>query len=151
MSDLIPAPRSRTQALPDMARTLETLATLTIVILTVGILFVAREILVPIAIAILLSFVLSPLVKLLRTLGLPKTASVGIVVLSAFLISVGIGVVLAKQISDLAADAPKYQETVARKVDGVRGFIADKSLAQEGQHGADRRRENDAAENGAGR
>jgi predicted PurR-regulated permease PerM len=128
MSDLIPAPRTRTQSGTDTARMLETLATLIIVVLVVGILFVAREILVPIAIAILLSFVLSPLVKLLRTIGFARSLSVGIVVLAAFLISVGIGVVLAKQISDLAADAPKYQETVTTKVSGARTFLADNPL-----------------------
>ena len=128
MSDLIPAARTRTQAVPDMARTLETLATLIILVLTVGILYIAREILVPIAIAILLSFVLSPLVKLLRAIGVAKALSVGIVVLSSFLISIGVGVVLAKQISDLAAEAPRYQETVLQKVDGVRGFVADNPL-----------------------
>ncbi|WP_158808622.1 AI-2E family transporter [Beijerinckia sp. L45] len=128
MSDLIPAPRPRTQAVPDAARMLETLATLIIVVLVVGILFVAREILVPIAIAILLSFVLSPLVKLLRNIGIAKTLSVGIVVLAAFLISVGIGIVLAKQISDLAADAPKYQATVSDKVSGARTFLANNAL-----------------------
>lgn len=125
MSDLIPAARTRTQTAPDSARMLETLATLIIVVLVVGMLFVAREILVPIAIAILLSFVLSPLVKLLRNIGIAKTLSVGIVVLAAFSISVGIGIVLAKQISDLAADAPKYQETVANKLSGARSFLAD--------------------------
>ena len=128
MTDLIPAQRPRPPAPADTTRLLETLATLIIIILTVGTLYVAREILVPIAIAILLSFVLSPLVKLLRSLGIGKTLSVGIVVLSAFMLSIGTGVVLARQISDLVADAPRYQDTVLKKVEGARTFLTNNPL-----------------------
>ena len=128
MSDethLLPSSRAAlADDLPDPRRTLDTLATVMIVILTVGILFFAREILVPIAIAVLLSFVLSPLVKALRKLGLGKRLSVGAVVFATFLIAVGAGAILAKQISDLAADAPKYQTTVMSKIDGFRTFAA---------------------------
>ncbi len=127
MTDFIPAQRPRASA-PDPTRVLETLATLVIIIVTVGILYVAREILVPIAIAILLSFVLSPLVKLLRGIGIGKALSVGIVVLATFLLSIGAGIVLARQISDLAADAPRYQDTVLQKVDGARGFLANNPI-----------------------
>jgi predicted PurR-regulated permease PerM len=107
----------------DPARTLDTLATVLILVLTVGILYLAREILVPVAIAILLSFVLSPLVKTIRRIGLGKTASVGIVVVSAFVVTVAVGAILAKQISELAADAPRYQATVTQKVEGARTFV----------------------------
>ncbi len=129
MSTLIPVatPRVRPQS-TDPSRSLDALATTILVILAVGILFFAREILVPIAIAVLLSFVLSPLVKLLRRLGLNKQVSVGITVLAMFLIAVTLGGVLAKQISDLAADAPKYQATVTQKVSGGRDFIANSPI-----------------------
>jgi predicted PurR-regulated permease PerM len=128
MVDLIPAPRSTARVTTDAARAFDTVATLVILVLTVGILYVAREILVPIAIAILLSFVLSPLVKLLRHFKVGKRLAVGIVVLAAFLISIGIGLVIAKQISDLAADAPRYQATVSHKVDGVRGLLVNNPI-----------------------
>ena len=125
MSALIPAPDARPPAAPpDPARTLDLLATTILVVLVIAILYLAREILVPVAIAILLSFVLAPLVKALRKLGIGKRIAVGIVVLSAFLVAVGLGAILAKQISDLAADAPKYQATVAAKVRGLQNFAA---------------------------
>ncbi len=128
LTDLIPAPRPRSTVVPDATRMVETLATLVIVIVTVGILYVAHEILVPIVIAILLSFVLSPLVKVLRGLGLGKSLSVGAVVLASFLTSVGAGVILARQISDLAAQAPAYQDTVVQKIEGARGFLSDNPI-----------------------
>ena len=113
---------------PDPARTLDTLATILIVILTVAILYLAREILVPIAIAILLSFVLSPLVRLLRKIGLGKTASVGLVVCAGFMVAVGLGAILGKQISDLAGDAPRYQATVTQKLDAARALTTDSPI-----------------------
>ena len=123
MTVLLPQRERRAPAPPpDTARTLDTLATIVILVVTVGVLFFAREILVPIAIAILLSFVLSPLVKALRRHGVHKKLAVGIVVLSTFLVAVGLGAVLAKQISDLAAEGPRYQVTVAAKAEGLREF-----------------------------
>ncbi len=106
-------------------RTLDTLATVLILMLALGILYFAREILVPIAIAVLLSFALSPLVKLLRRLGLGKRLSVGIVVVATFLIAVGLGAILAKEVGELAADAPRLQAAVTRKVETVREFAVE--------------------------
>ncbi len=107
---------------------LDALATMLFVILTVGVLFFAREILVPIAIAVLLSFALSPLVKLLRRLGLGTRTAVGLVVVATFLIAVGLGVALAKQVTDLAAEAPKLQSVMLRKVEAVRSFAAENAM-----------------------
>ena len=124
----LPPRRLSSEELPDPRRTLDILATILIVILVLGLLYLAREILVPIAIAVLLSFVLSPLVKVLRKLGLGKRVAVGMVVLATFLIAVGLGAILATQVSDLAAEAPKLQSTVMQKVDSVRTFAASNSV-----------------------
>lgn len=129
MSALLPSPGSDPQEhARGSAHTFDTLATVLLLVLTTAILYFAREILVPIAIAVLLSFVLSPPVKLLRNLGLGKTIAVGIVVFSTFLVAVGLGAVLAKQISDLANDAPMYQVTATRKIEGLREFAATSPL-----------------------
>ena len=129
VSSLLPPAAHRPRAEPSgPTRPLDTLATMLIVLLTIGVLYFAREILVPIAIAVLLSFVLSPLVKLIRRAGLHKSVAVGITVTVTFLIMATIGGILAKQVSDLAADAPKYQATVTQKVDAVRGFAANSTV-----------------------
>ncbi len=129
MSALLPVPHIHPPAAPpDPARTLDLLATTLLVIITIAVLYFAREILVPIAIAVLLSFVLAPLIKALGALGINKRVSVGIVVLSTFLLAVGLGAILAKQISDLAADAPKYQATVTEKISGLQNFAANSPL-----------------------
>ncbi len=66
MSDFLGSPPARPRPVPDQARTLEMLATLFVAALVVAMLYVGREIFIPIAIAIPVSFVLSRPVLLLR-------------------------------------------------------------------------------------
>ena len=54
-------------------------------------LFFAKDVLIPIMLAILLSFVLSPIVSLLRRLRLPKTLAVLTTVIAALGMIGGIG------------------------------------------------------------
>ena len=54
-------------------------------------LYVAREVLLPLALAILLSFVLTPALLLLRRLKVPRVIGVAIVVAFAFAIIFGLG------------------------------------------------------------
>jgi predicted PurR-regulated permease PerM len=76
MSDFLGGPPARRRPEPDQARTLEMLATLFLVAFVVTILYVGREVFIPIAIAIVLSFVLSPPILLLRRWGLGRAISV---------------------------------------------------------------------------
>jgi hypothetical protein len=73
MSRFFEGPVARPRPEPDQARTLEMLATLLITALAVATLYVGREIFIPIAIAIPVSFVLSPPVLLLRRWGLVES------------------------------------------------------------------------------
>lgn len=131
MTALLPNTSVRSKApTPDPATTLETVATTLMLLTTVAILYWAREILVPIAIAILMSFVLSPPIRLLRSFGIGKTLAVGTVVFLSFAVAVGLGAILAKQISDLASEAPRYQTTVTHKVDVVRDFLANNPVLE---------------------
>jgi predicted PurR-regulated permease PerM len=70
----------------------------------------------PIALAILLSFFLSPVVVRLRRLGWSKTPAVIAVALGAFLIIVLFGGVLAFQLTDLTQALPRYKENVQAKL-----------------------------------
>src|SRR3981081_2217848 len=54
-------------------------------------LYFGRDVLVPIALAVLLSFVLSPLVGLLKRWYVPRGLAVGIVALAAFAALFGLG------------------------------------------------------------
>jgi predicted PurR-regulated permease PerM len=130
MSDFLgrPPARPRPQPKPDQARTLEMLATLYLVALVVAMLYVGREIFIPIAIAIPVSFVLSPPILLLRRWGLGRVPSVLTVVIAGLVIAFLVSAVLTRQVSELAVDLPLYQATINAKIDKLRDAAADNAL-----------------------
>ncbi|MFJ7438751.1 AI-2E family transporter [Methylorubrum thiocyanatum] len=83
-------------------------------------LFLGREVLIPIAIAVLLSFVLGPLVNFLRRLRLGRAVAVLVSVLLAAGIIAALATVIGVQVAELAQDVPRYQRTIERKVEGLR-------------------------------
>ncbi|MBB2963043.1 AI-2E family transporter [Methylobacterium sp. R2-1] len=83
-------------------------------------LFLAREVLIPIAIAVLLSFVLGPLVNFLRRLRLGRAVAVLVSVLFAAGLIAAVSTVIGVQVAELAQDVPRYQRTVERKIEGLR-------------------------------
>src|SRR6202171_3813083 len=128
LSDFLGSSPARPRPEPDQARTLEMLATLFVAALAVTTLYVGREIFIPIAIAIPVSFVLSPPVLLLRGWGLGRVPSVLIVVLAALVIALLVGAVLTRQVPGWAPDLPKYQATVKPKIFNLRNPAADNAL-----------------------
>lgn len=88
--------------------------------IVLGLLYSAKVILVPIALAILLSFVLSPVVTRLERRGLKRVASVILVAMLAALLFGGIGTALTLQIKELGAQLPEYHENIARKIAAFR-------------------------------
>ncbi len=92
--------------------------------LLIAALYFGREIFVPIALAILLSFVLAPLVGLLQRARVPRGFSVVSVVVLAFMVIFGLGTLIANQLSQLAGDLPVYQSTMREKIKSVRGATA---------------------------
>jgi predicted PurR-regulated permease PerM len=86
----------------------------------VATLYFAREVLIPITLAILLSFMLAPVASLLRRLWLGRVVSV---LLSAFLAlgaMVLVGAVIGAQVAGLVAEVPRYVTTVEGKVQALR-------------------------------
>jgi predicted PurR-regulated permease PerM len=77
---------------------------------------IAKEVFIPIALAMLLAFVLAPVVRLLERRRVPHGAAVALTVVLAFSAIGGVGYVLALQVSTLAADLPKYEGTIKRKI-----------------------------------
>ena len=96
--------------------------------LTIAALYFGRDIFVPIAIAILLSFVLAPGVRFLRGLHLGRVAPVLAMTLLAMIVMAGIGTLIAVQVRDLTTDLPQYQDTIRRKLDTLRSVTSDSHL-----------------------
>jgi predicted PurR-regulated permease PerM len=93
-------------------------------VIIVATLYFGRELFVPIALAILLSFVLAPLVRALQRLHVPRALSVVGVVLLAFLVIFALGGLIATQVTQLASALPRYQSTIRDKIISLRGTAA---------------------------
>ncbi len=100
------------------------LASLLLVVATMVALYLGREILVPVTLAILLSFVLVPAVRMLRRLHVPRAAAVLLVVVTVFGALFGIGSLIASEASQLASDLPRYTQTMSAKIKDLRGATA---------------------------
>src|ERR1700759_5434862 len=83
--------------------------------------YFGRPVLMPLALAVLLSFALSPLVGLLRRLRLGNVAPVLISLLLAVVIFSGLGAFMGSQLARLAADLPRYQTNLSGKIHSVVG------------------------------
>ena len=98
------------------------IAILAVIIITT--LYFGREIFVPIALAVLLSFVLAPLVGLLQRLRAPRGLAVVSVVITAFALIFAMGSLLATQLTQLAGDLPRYESTISEKIQSFRETTA---------------------------
>ncbi|HEY2534204.1 MAG TPA: AI-2E family transporter [Xanthobacteraceae bacterium] len=116
--------RSRFPSLKSNLSVIASAAKLIIFIGLVAILYFGRPVFVPLAVAILLAFILAPLVRTLHRWHLGRIPSILTVVLTAFLIFFGFAVVLGEQVTHLAAALPQYQDTLTRKIDALRGMTA---------------------------
>jgi predicted PurR-regulated permease PerM len=100
------------------------LTSLLFVVVIVGCVYVGREVLVPIALAILLSFALTPPVELMQRFHVPRSVAVIAVVLFAFAGVFSLGGLMISQVNQLAGDLPRYQSTLQEKIQSLRGVAA---------------------------
>jgi predicted PurR-regulated permease PerM len=99
---------------------LSAVATAILAVIIVSMLYFGRDIFVPVAMAILLSFVLAPLVGLLQRISVPRGLAVVTVVILAFSLIFALGSLLATQLTQLAGDLPRYQSTISEKIQSFR-------------------------------
>lgn len=86
-------------------------------------LYFGQEILVPLALAFLLGFVLDPMVTRLKRWGLPRPAAVGVVVVLTLALLVAAGMVLGSQARALSAELPTYQQNIKQKLRVLRQHL----------------------------
>ncbi|PTX94211.1 AI-2E family transporter [Opitutus sp. ER46] len=93
---------------------------LAIVTLVVAIMRFAQDVLIPIAFAALLAFLLSPLVVRLGRWGLPKPAAIIVTVSFAFAVLGGIGWVVSVQAIGVVRQLPDHEATLRQKIAGLK-------------------------------
>ncbi|HEX9070943.1 MAG TPA: AI-2E family transporter, partial [Pseudolabrys sp.] len=86
-------------------------------------LYFAKPVFLPLALAILLTFLLAPAVRRLQTWGLPKLPAVVLVVSFAFTVILGIGALVAQQVTTLTHNLPVYQYNIEEKIRSVHEFV----------------------------
>ncbi|WP_244493666.1 AI-2E family transporter [Aureimonas sp. AU4] len=91
-----------------------------VLVLTVGsILYLGREIFVPFALGILLSFILAPIVIKLQKHRVPRILAVSIAMVTATALILALGFAIAMQISALVGEIPTYRITVQQKIESL--------------------------------
>lgn len=100
-----------------------------------AILYLGREVLVPIALAVILSLLITPLVRALRRLGIAPTASVLTAVLVLAIAFGSLAAVLGMQVTRMTASLPLYEHTIRHKLTTLDKMTVGRLEALTGQAG----------------
>lgn len=97
-------------------------------------LYFGRDILIPFALALLISFATAPVVLQLRKLGLPRTVAVVLVIIALSIAATVFLVLVASQAIDLAGNLPQYQSNLEAKIQSIKevapgGGLIDRLMA----------------------
>jgi predicted PurR-regulated permease PerM len=114
-------------SLPPAARVRSTLVAVAVLGFAAVALYFGRDIFIPFALAILLSFVLGPLATRLRH-WVGRVAGVALAVLLAFIVIGGVAMAIGTQVVQLAQNLPLYQTTIREKVHALRADAADAGI-----------------------
>src|SRR5436853_632346 len=106
----------RSQA-PDRPRRI---SFLTLVLLTAALYF-GRDVLIPLALAILISFILAPMVQRLQALRLARVPAVLLVVILVFGGVGALGWTMGRQLVSFAETLPRYEQNIRSKAALLRG------------------------------
>src|SRR5262245_65357148 len=118
---------------PGSQRALTVLTATVVVSLITFALYWARAIFIPLALAVFLTFILSPLVMALHRRGLGRVPSVVVVVTVALLAFAAVGLVVGRQVVLLTRTLPDHADRIREKAATVKGWVSankDGRLAQ---------------------
>jgi len=109
-----------------------------------ALLYLGRDVLLPLAVALLLTFALAPIVSFLRRRGAPRPVAVIATAIIAFSIIGLLSFLLAAQVTTLAQNVPSYQSNIIGKIRSLKaaggeGGIIDRIAAAIERVGAELR------------
>jgi predicted PurR-regulated permease PerM len=90
-------------------------------VLVVGSLYLAKAVIVPLALAVLLTFVLNPIVGLVQRSGFGRVPAVLVTVILTFAVCGTIGWGVGIQVNKLAQELPDNKEKIQKKIADLRG------------------------------
>ena len=89
-------------------------------VVVVSALYWAQVVFIPVALAVFLTFLLNPLVRVLQRRGLGRIPSVVLVVLLAALVLGGVVWLVTAEVTGLAGELPDYTENIKGKIRSLR-------------------------------
>ena len=111
--------RDRDSAPIESGRSIVTLTTLATITVVCAILYIAKDLFLPLVLGMLIAFVLTPVVNALRRRGLRDTPAVIVTVISAGALVAAFVLILAYQVSQIGMNLPQYQGNVLTKIDSI--------------------------------
>jgi len=93
---------------------------LAVAVVFVATLYFARVVIVPVTLAVLFTFLLTPVVSLLERIRLPRTASALLVVLLGVAAVGAFGWMVAKQFVNVTEQFPNYATNIQQKIESLR-------------------------------
>jgi len=111
--------RPRTELPPGVLAMMTVLVTATVI----AALYFAREVFVPVTLAVLLSFLLAPAVRWLRRLRVGRVTAVLFTVFLGFMAIAGFAAVVVGEVSSLAQQLPEYQYNLETKVRSLPAMV----------------------------
>lgn len=117
----------------DWQRALIALSAVVVGSLVVAVLYFARSVFIPVALAIFLAFVLAPIVSRLQRRGLGRVPAVILTVSLVVCGSIATGAVIAQQVVQLAQTLPDHREAIKERVTTVKGWVTGDGSSRFGQ------------------
>ena len=108
------------------APTYDSVFALQVGVAIIAALYFARDVLIPITVAGLLSFLLTPLVGILRRIKIGRIASVLVAALLGLCILAVIGTVIGSQLARLLTQLPEYITTIQNKISAIGSYAFDR-------------------------
>ncbi len=104
--------------------TISAVAQLLAVVSTVAALYFARDVFIPLALGLLLSFLLSPVVNRLQRWGVPNLPAVIVTAALAFILLAGGFTLLGRELTTLVGDLPKHKDELVAKARSLSGMTS---------------------------
>ena len=99
-------------------------------LIAAGVLYLAQEVLIPLAMAILLAFLLAPAVRRLEQWRLGRIPSTMLVVILGFGAIFGVAALAGSQAVSLAAKLPEYRTNIVEKIHALRAPRRDSTIGK---------------------